>query len=164
MCMFSWILFCQGASHLQATPDSTDAPGYVWRISHTSAVPALVRARPCPVGGERTEWAEELHMVKSQGNSCNSDRIFWFLHKTPIFIAQLFGECSIGTFCRVCCAMGGAHGEKGEHGTPLDSDFSDDSESQSSDDDVNVKSDTDYIHFVNAYTKHPKLKEVFWGL
>ena len=43
----------------------------------------------------------------------------------------------------------------------MPSDFSE-SESQSSDDDLPVKSDTDYIHFVNAYMKHPKLKEVVW--
>ena len=59
--------------------------------------------------------------------------------------------------------MGGAHGEKGEHGELYGYDSSD-SESQSSDDNLNVKTDTDYIHFVNAYSKHPKLQEVFWVL
>lgn len=54
--------------------------------------------------------------------------------------------------------MGGAHGEKGEHGELYGYDSSD-SESQSSDDNLNVKTDTDYIHFVNAYSKHPKLQE-----
>ena len=58
--------------------------------------------------------------------------------------------------------MAGSDAEKDEHGMP-NSDFSD-SESQSSDDDLNVKSDTDYIHFVNAFSKHPKLQEVFWVL
>ena len=58
--------------------------------------------------------------------------------------------------------MAGADAEKDEHGMPNSDSW--DSESQSSDDDLNVKSDTDYIHFMNAFSKHPKLQEVFWVL